>query len=60
MTDEVLASIIYINPHKKKLSLRAMDTDLVYYVIKGDGKVTIDDETTEISEGSLILVAKEI
>ena len=56
MTDEVLASVIFIHPGKKKLKLRSMDTDIIYYVCNGKGKITVGEETSEISQGALILV----
>jgi quercetin dioxygenase-like cupin family protein len=58
ITDEVYASLLFIHPYKKRLNLQSNDLDMIHYIIKGSGEVTVDDEASAISEGSLILIPK--
>jgi len=58
ITDEVMTSILFIHAHKRQLTLKPSSTDVIHYVIKGSGKITIGTETSVVTEGSLILVPK--
>jgi quercetin dioxygenase-like cupin family protein len=58
ITDDVLASVLFIHADKKLLALTPSNTDVIHYIIKGTGRITIDGETRTVAEGSLILVPK--
>jgi mannose-6-phosphate isomerase-like protein (cupin superfamily) len=58
ITDQLVATVLIIDsdsnipPHTHKM------VDEMYYVIKGDGRITIDTNSSAITRGMLILVPR--
>ncbi len=56
VTDQIMASILFIDSDQKMLAFRDFTSDRIYHIIIGSGKITMEKEEQVIDEGSLILV----
>ncbi len=58
ITDQTMATILLIDSGSKTTDLNHPQKDRIYYVVKGHGEVTIDNETRDVKEGDMILIPK--
>jgi mannose-6-phosphate isomerase-like protein (cupin superfamily) len=56
ITDQVIVSIMFIDSDKKMLAFKDINSDRVYHIISGSGKISWENEERIIKTGSLILV----
>ena len=53
-----MATILLIDSGSHTTDLNHPQKDRIYYIVKGHGEVTINEETRMIKEGDLVLVPK--
>ncbi len=58
ITEQTMATVLLIDAGSKTTDLNHPQKDRIYYIVKGHGAVTIDDETRDIKEGDMILIPK--
>ncbi len=58
LTDQTMATILLIDSGSKTTDLNHPQKERIYYVVKGNGEVTIDDESRDVKEGDMILIPK--
>ena len=58
LTDQTMATILLVDSDSMTTDLNHPQKDRIYYVVKGSGKVTINEESRMIKEGELILIPK--
>ena len=56
ITDQTMATILLIDSNSKTTDLNHPQKDRIYYVVAGDGKVTIDQESRMVKAGDMILI----
>lgn len=58
ITDQVIASVYFIGPDRTLPRHTHTDIDEIHYVVDGNGRITIDDTSSNIGKGMMILVPK--
>lgn len=58
ITDQTMATILLIDSDSMTTDLNHPQKDRIYYVVSGDGTVTIDNESKKVREGNIILIPK--
>jgi mannose-6-phosphate isomerase-like protein (cupin superfamily) len=58
LTDQTMATILLVDSDSQTTDLNHPQKDRIYYVVKGEGEVTIDNEARMVKEGELILIPK--
>jgi mannose-6-phosphate isomerase-like protein (cupin superfamily) len=58
LTNQTMATILLVDSDSKTTDLNHPQKDRIYYVVKGSGEVTIENEARMITEGELILIPK--
>lgn len=58
ITDQTMATILLVDAGTMTTDLNHPQKDRIYFVVKGHGEVTIDDETRDVKEGDMILIPK--
>ncbi len=58
ITDQVIASVYFIGPDRTLPRHIHTDIDEIHYIVDGNGLITIDESSKNISKGMLILVPK--
>lgn len=60
LTDQLMATILLIEPNTTLPSHIHKDLDEIHYIIEGTGKITIGKDSRTIDEGLMILVPKNL
>ncbi len=60
LTDQLMATLLLIEPHTTVPSHHHQDLDEIQYIIEGSGKISIGKTTRAIEEGMLILVPRNV
>jgi mannose-6-phosphate isomerase-like protein (cupin superfamily) len=58
LTDQTMATILLVDSDSMTTDLNHPQKDRIYYVVKGSGEVTINEESRMIKAGELILIPK--
>jgi len=58
ITNQTMSTILLIDSDSKTTDLNHPQKDRIYYVVKGSGEVTIENEAENIHEGDMILIPK--
>ncbi|MDP6157118.1 MAG: cupin domain-containing protein [Candidatus Thermoplasmatota archaeon] len=58
ITDQLIASVYFISPDRTLPRHTHTDIDEIHYIVDGNGRITIDGTSRNISKGLLILVPK--
>jgi mannose-6-phosphate isomerase-like protein (cupin superfamily) len=58
MTDQLVTTTLFIESNVKMPALVHDGRDEILYIMKGAGKISIEDSTEDIEEGMIILVPK--
>jgi mannose-6-phosphate isomerase-like protein (cupin superfamily) len=58
ITDQTMATILLIDSNSKTTDLNHPQKDRIYYIVSGDGTVTIDNESSPVKVGDMILIPK--
>ena len=58
LTDQLMATILFIDSNTTIPAHIHTDSDEMHYVIKGNGKITIGSKSKMIDEGMLVLAPK--
>ncbi len=58
ITDQTMATILLIDSNSQTTDLNHPQKDRIYYVVKGNGEVTINKESRNVKEGEMILIPK--
>ena len=58
LTDQTMATILLVDANSMTTDLNHPQKDRIYYVVKGSGEVTINEESKMIKAGEMILIPK--
>jgi len=58
ITDQTMATVLLIDSDSKTTDLNHPQKDRIYYVVKGAGRVTIDEKSRNVKMGDMILIPK--
>ena len=58
ITDQTMATILLIDSGARTTDLNHPQKDRIYYIVKGSGEVTIDNESRNVKAGDMLLVPK--
>jgi mannose-6-phosphate isomerase-like protein (cupin superfamily) len=59
LTDQLMATVLYINSQNKKLVINDSENDRIYYIVKGMGKLKVGELEKDIEEGEIILAPRQ-
>jgi len=58
LTDQTMATILLVDSNSMTTDLNHPQKDRIYYVVKGSGEVTINEESKMVKAGEMILIPK--
>lgn len=58
ITDQTMATILLVDSNSRTTDLNHPQKDRIYYIVKGTGVVTIDEDSMQIKEGEMVLIPK--
>lgn len=58
LTDQLIATMLIIEPDTNIPAHDHLDIDEVHYIIRGSGRITIGNETGPVNDGIIILVPR--
>ncbi|MFW3145910.1 MAG: cupin domain-containing protein [Thermoplasmatota archaeon] len=56
ITSQTMATILLIDSNSRTTNLNHPQKDRIYYIVRGKGEVTIENESRLIKEGDMILI----
>ncbi|UCH88198.1 MAG: cupin domain-containing protein [Thermoplasmata archaeon] len=58
LTDQLMASTLCIDSNLEMPVHIQKNKDVIFYIFSGQGKITIDNKTSDIEEGMIVLVPR--